>query len=57
MKKWYKSEASALRDAKLENCDIICGGNGRTDIFYLVPKAAAPGIVRVIQRSQKERGE
>ena len=56
MKKWYKSEASAMRDAERENCDIVCGSNGWADIYYLVPQDAAPGIVRVIARAERECG-
>ncbi len=56
MKQWYKSLASAERDAAKENCDIITSANRWTDIYYLIPRSAAPGIVRIIQRSQSDCG-
>lgn len=53
MKKWYKSETRAEEDAKKENCQVVCGSNGWTDIYYLVPNDAEKGkIYRIISRSQ-----
>lgn len=54
MKKWYKSLAAAEKDAKKENCEIVTGSNGGTDIYYLVPNNSKQGIVRVITRSQSD---
>ena len=56
MKRWYKSYFNAVRDAERENCEIVCGGNGWTDIYYLIPRDSPPGIQRVIARSQSDVG-
>lgn len=54
IKKWYKSEKNAETDAARYNCDIVCGSNGYTDIYYLIPKSAKPGIYRKIARAQTD---
>ena len=56
IKRWYKSEANAERDAARYDCDIVTDANGWTDIYYLVPRSSTPGIQRVIQRNQSECG-